>query len=126
MKSVYPYSSSILEFLFLGIKPFKCDLCTKAFSRKSHLDRHNLMHSAPSNERPFVCECGLSFTALSVLTAHIRNSCTAGDQELLSFIFPTLSLLILFASFLVSVLCFFFVGSLSKVIALPVVALSRS
>ena len=43
-----------------------------------------------------------------------------------------LSLLILFASFLVLVLCFFFYGSLSKVIALPtisiaiLVALSRS
>ena len=43
-----------------------------------------------------------------------------------------LSLIILFASFLVSVLCFFYDGFLSKVIALPtvataiVVALSRS
>jgi hypothetical protein len=43
-----------------------------------------------------------------------------------------LSLLILFAAFFVSVLCFFLDGSLSKVIALPtiavaiVVALSRS
>jgi len=33
-----------------------------------------------------------------------------------------LSLLILFAFFLVSVLCFFFDGSLSKVIALPIIA----
>ena len=34
-----------------------------------------------------------------------------------------LSLLILLASFLVSVLCFFFDGSLSKVIALPTIAI---
>ena len=37
-----------------------------------------------------------------------------------------LSLLILFAPFLVSVLCFFFDGSLSKVIVFPTVPLSRS
>ena len=36
-----------------------------------------------------------------------------------------LSLLILFASFLVSVLCFFFDGFLSKVIALPAIAIER-
>ena len=35
-----------------------------------------------------------------------------------------LSLLILFASFLVSVLCFFFIGFLSKVIALPTIAIA--
>ena len=34
-----------------------------------------------------------------------------------------LSLLILFATFLVSVLCFLFDGSLSKVIALPTIAI---
>jgi hypothetical protein len=35
-----------------------------------------------------------------------------------------LSLLILFASFFVSVLCFFFDGFLSKVIALPTIAIA--
>ena len=56
------------------------------------------------------------------------------DSNIGLFLLPLvkLSLFILFASFFLSVLCFFFDGSLSKVIALPtiaiaiVVALSRS
>ena len=42
------------------------------------------------------------------------------------FFIVKLSLLILFASFLVSVLCFFFDGSLSKVIALPTIAIAQN
>ena len=67
----------------------------------------------------------------SLLCLHFSNIAIAIlDFSLLLLV--KLSLLILFASFLVSVLCFFFDGSLSKVIALPtiaiaiVVALSRS
>ena len=44
------------------------------------------------------------------------------DFSLLLFV--KLSLLILLASFFVSVLCFFFYGSLSKVIALPTLAIA--
>ena len=70
-----------------------------------------------------------------IATTKIRNIYGAIQSLILNFsllLLVKLSLLILFAAFLVLVLCFFFDGPLSKVIALPtiaiaiVVALSRS
>jgi uncharacterized Zn-finger protein len=54
------------------VRPWKCDSprCTKAFSRKSDLDRHTRIHT---NERPHQCAtCGKKFIQKSALTVHIR------------------------------------------------------
>jgi hypothetical protein len=62
-----------------------------------------------------------------IATTKIRNNYGAIQSFNFSLLpLVQLSLLILFASFLVSVLFFFFDDSLSKVIALPTIALSRS
>jgi hypothetical protein len=59
---------------------------------------------------------------------HLFSNIAIAILDCSLLLFVKLSLLILYASFLVSVLCFFFDGSLSKVIALPniAIALSRS
>ncbi|XP_055626439.1 zinc finger protein 436-like [Toxorhynchites rutilus septentrionalis] len=50
-------------------KKFLCTECGKCFQRLRHLEEHANSHAGI---RPFVCECGLSFTQQSGLNLHIR------------------------------------------------------
>lgn len=51
-----------------GVKPHKCDLCDKAFAKKSHLNRHMFSHS---EEKPFQCSvCGKGVTTRQQLKRH--------------------------------------------------------
>ncbi|KAJ9134456.1 hypothetical protein NKR23_g10096 [Pleurostoma richardsiae] len=46
-----------------------CQYCHKQFKRLEHLRRHERTHT---RERPFVCDCGQSFTRKDLLARHAR------------------------------------------------------
>ena len=49
----------------IGEKPFKCDVCDKAYSASSSLKTHNLSHT---QEKPFKCDlCDKAYSAFSSL-----------------------------------------------------------
>lgn len=51
-----------------GEKPYKCDVCDKAFSAASSLARHYIAHTG---EKSHKCEtCGRLFARLYLLKAH--------------------------------------------------------
>ncbi|KAK6462015.1 fungal-specific transcription factor domain-containing protein [Scheffersomyces coipomensis] len=67
---------SIMNFTISGKPPtrpqlFICPSCSKGFSRKDYLYRHEMNHS---EIKPFKCEqCNLSFTRSDLLTKHCKS-----------------------------------------------------
>ncbi|XP_063216240.1 zinc finger protein OZF-like isoform X3 [Bacillus rossius redtenbacheri] len=52
-------------------RQFQCGTCSKRFSQKAHLTRHELVHSG---KKPFPCTaCSKSFADASTLTTHYRT-----------------------------------------------------
>ncbi len=57
----------LLTFLY-GRRKYKCETCNKRFTRLSHLNVHNRIHS---REKPFACDqCQKSFNQMNNLTRH--------------------------------------------------------
>lgn len=55
-------------FIFLGERPYSCETCSKAFSRKEHLMRHMLSHTG---QRLYGCDlCNKHFSRKDNLHKH--------------------------------------------------------
>ncbi|KYO28647.1 hypothetical protein Y1Q_0000813 [Alligator mississippiensis] len=60
----------IHQRMHVGDKPYRCNECSKSFTRRYHLQVHTRVHTG---EKPFSCpQCGKSFTKNSALTKHWR------------------------------------------------------
>lgn len=56
------------QSIHTGVKPYQCSQCGKSYSDQSHLKVHQYSHTG---EKPFQCsQCGKSFTQLYVLRRH--------------------------------------------------------
>ncbi|GFR94614.1 zinc finger protein [Elysia marginata] len=54
-----------------GDKPFKCEVCGRAFRQPGNLTRHRLTHTT---HKPYVCQvCNKAFNRASNLNTHIRT-----------------------------------------------------
>ena len=55
----------------LRLRPFKCDVCSRTFARKSHLANHSFIHTG---EKPFVCHlCDYRCSRKSHLNRHVES-----------------------------------------------------
>jgi uncharacterized Zn-finger protein len=60
--------------LHSGIKPYSCQLCAKAFTKKHHLKTHLNYHTGT---KPYSCsKCGLRFSQSSNMRTHFKK-CTS-------------------------------------------------
>jgi hypothetical protein len=67
-----------------GERPFRCDHCSAAFSRKAHLLRHVIIHDDADNvQRPtHRCDsCGFDFKSRDHLKRHQSRSCAPGKPQ---------------------------------------------
>ncbi|XP_014670583.1 PREDICTED: zinc finger protein 852-like isoform X4 [Priapulus caudatus] len=75
-----PFCPKVLKFKYLmkhmqihtGEKPYKCTLCSSAFTQYSSLACHRRIHTG---EKPYVCRCGRAFNVSSNLRRHQRLAC---------------------------------------------------
>eukprot|EP00730_Choanoeca_flexa_P014208 TRINITY_DN6127_c0_g1_i1.p1 TRINITY_DN6127_c0_g1~~TRINITY_DN6127_c0_g1_i1.p1 ORF type:complete len:405 (+),score=66.24 TRINITY_DN6127_c0_g1_i1:223-1437(+) len=82
MAEIFDTSAPVAEFepaqpalkkvcIDANLKPFKCELCPKAYKRKSELKIHTRSHTG---EKPFKCsQCDKAFPKRSHLTRHERT-----------------------------------------------------
>src|SRR6218665_3584244 len=68
--AVWKRGSLTKSVMISGEKPYKCDLCEKAFSKKSYLKKHAGFHT---EEKPYRCDlCSKAFRYISNIRDHIK------------------------------------------------------
>ena len=71
---IFQYHTSLISLidtlLLLGERPYKCNVCDKAFNQKGALQVHMSKHTG---DRPFFCDfCPMTFAQRGNLRAHIK------------------------------------------------------